>query len=340
MHIIHPTSKILVTGGTGFLGSYIIKQLIEEGFRVRAIKRDSSKLPFFIDENILNQVEWVVGDILDIGSLLDAMADIDTVIHAAAVVSFDKRDKANLYRVNIEGTANVVNAALEAGVKRLVYISSVAALGRKKDSSVVDEDTKWAESKNNTPYAISKFNAEKEAWRGFAEGLEGVVVCPATLLGYGDWKQGSCALFKKAWDEFGWYTHGVNGFANVEDTARASVALMKSTITEERFIVCNNNWSFKKLFDTMADGFGKKRPWREAKPLLASIAWRLERVKTIFSGEKPLVTRESSRLANMETFYDSSKLLKTLPEFSYTDFERTIHEACRRYEKDASAAKS
>ena len=274
------------------------------------------------------------GDVLDVISLEDAMQGIDTVIHAAAVVSFGPGDRQQMYNVNIEGTANVVNTALETGIRRLVYISSVAALGRKKDSEVVDETAKWEDAQSNTHYAITKHRAELEVWRGFAEGLEGAILNPATIIGYGDWNDGSCAIFKSAYNEFGWYTNGINGFVDVEDVARACVELMKSGINEERFIVCGDNWSFKKLFDTMADGFGKKRPHRNATPFLSAIAWRMEKVKSWTTREKPLVTKESAKLANTETIFDSTKLLKALPGFSYTPLETSIQKACTQYTRD------
>ena len=290
-------------------------------------------MPGFIEKAVLDKVEWVEGDVLDVMALADAMQGIDTMIHAAAVVSFGKADRKNMYHVNIEGTANVVNTALEAGISRLVYISSVAALGRKKDSAVVDESAKWEDSPSNTHYAITKHKAELEVWRGFAEGLEGVILNPATILGYGNWNDGSCAIFKSAYNEFGWYTNGVNGFTDVEDVAKAAVELMKTDITEQRYIVCNDNWSFKKLFDTMADAFGKKRPHREATPFLGAIAWRMEKLKSVFTGKKPLVTKESAKVAQTETIFDGTKLLKTLPGFTYTSLENTIRKACREYAK-------
>lgn len=328
-------SKILITGGTGFLGAYMIKQLIEEGYTVKAIKRHSSVLPRFIPKNILDKVAWVDGDILDIISLLDAMQDVDTVIHAAAIVSFHKKDRNMMYQVNVEGTRNVVNTALEAGVKKFIHISSVAALGRKKNSTIVDETAKWEESTNNTHYAITKHYAELEAWRGFAEGLEGVILNPATILGYGDWHTGSNAIFKNVYDEYGWYTNGMNGFTDVEDVARAVTKLLAIGITEERFIVCNNNWPFKKLLDTIADGFGKKRPDKLATPFLSQIAWRLEKIKSLLSGKPSLITRESAAVANSETVFDNQKLLKVLPGFQYTPLEETIYKACEKYKQQA-----
>lgn len=324
-------SKILVTGGTGFLGAYIIKQLIESGYAVRAIKRATSQLPSFINKDVFDKAEWVNGDILDVVALADAMQGIDIVIHSAAKVSFAKADRKEMYHVNVDGTANVVNVALETGVKRLIYISSVAALGREKESKVVSETAKWEDSPSNTHYAISKHKAELEVWRGFAEGLEGAILNPATILGYGNWNEGSSGIFKSIYNEFGWYTNGINGFTGVEDVAKAAVDIMKSDITEERFIVCNDNWSFKKLFDTMADALGKKRPHREATPFLGSMAWRMEAIKSFFSQQKPLLTKESATVAQAETMFDGSKLLKALPGFTYTPLETIIKNASIQY---------
>jgi nucleoside-diphosphate-sugar epimerase len=200
---------ILITGGTGFLGSYIIKELVEKGHTVRAIRR-SAKLPFWISKDILDKVEWVDGDILDVVALQDAMEGVSAVIHSAAAVSFNKKDRKQMYQVNVEGTANVVNIALEMNVPRLVHISSVAALGRTVNGLHVNEEKKWEESKTNTHYAISKFKAELHVWRGMSEGLDTVILNPSTILGYGDWKSGSCAIFKQVHDGFKWYTSGIN----------------------------------------------------------------------------------------------------------------------------------
>jgi dihydroflavonol-4-reductase len=321
---------VLVTGGTGFLGSYIIKQLIEKGYAVRAIRR-SSKLPDWISPAIFNKVEWVDGDVLDVVSLEDAMEGVDIVIHSAAVVSFIKKDRANMYQVNVEGTANVVNIALEKNVKRLVHISSVAALGRTANGGHVNEEKKWEESNVNTHYAISKFKAELHVWRGMSEGLDAVILNPSTILGYGDWHSSSCAIFKQIHTGFKWYTSGINGFVHVEDVAKASILLMESDITEQRFIVSGDSWPFKKLQDTIADGFGKTKPSRYATPFLLAVAWRIEKLKSLFSGKKPVLTKESARVAQSQTWFENDKLLKALPGFSFTPLEETIREACKKY---------
>jgi len=297
---------------------------------VRAIRR-SAKLPFFIEQKILEQVEWVEGDILDVVALSDALEGVDQVIHSAALVSFHDADRKQMRQVNIDGTANVVNVALEAGVRRLLHVSSVAALGRTREGGLVDESRKWSENKSNTAYAISKHKAEMEVWRGFSEGLEGVIINPSTILGYGDWHQSSSAIFRNAWRGFPWYTEGVNGFVGVEDVARATVELLFSGISERRFIVNGDNWSFRKLLETMADGFSKARPRREATPFLGELAWRLEALKARITGQRALLTRESARVAHSRTTFSNQALLEALPGFAFSPLEDVIGKACGRY---------
>ena len=324
------STKVLITGGTGFLGAYIIQELVEQGYAVRAICR-SDKRPFFIPAAVLNKVEWVRGDVLDIVSLEEALEGIDTVVHAAAKVSFDPKEKKELFNINIDGTANMVNMALEKHVRRFVHISSVAALGRTASGDTVTEKKKWQHSKLNTQYAISKYHAEREVWRGMGEGLDVVVLNPSTILGYGDWNTSSCAIFKNTFKEFPWYTNGVNGFVDVQDVARAAVLLMKSDITAERFIINGDNWSFRQLLNTIATGFHKKLPTREATPFMGEVAWRLEKFKSFFSGKKPLLTQQSARVAQSKTYFEHHKLLQALPGFTFTPLAQSIEKACYSY---------
>ena len=321
---------ILVTGGSGFLGSYIIKQLIEKGYSVRAIRR-SAKLPFWIPSAIFDKVEWIEGDVLDIVALEDAMEGVDTIIHSAAVVSFARRERKEMYKVNVDGTANVVNVALEKNIRRFVHISSVAALGRTANGGNVNEEKRWEESKVNTHYAISKFKAELQTWRGLNEGLEGVILNPSTILGYGDWHSSSCAIFRNIYEGFKWYTSGINGFVDVEDVARAAILLMESNITEQRYIVNGDNWTFQKLQNAIADAFDKKRPSKLATPFLMSLAWRIEKLKSLFSGKKPLLSKESARVAQSKTLFENDKLLKAIPGFSFTPLEESIKNASAKY---------
>ena len=322
---------VLVTGGTGFLGSYIIKELVEKKYSIRAIRRSTSKLPFYISPNIFEKVQWVEGDILDTVSLEDAMDGVDMVIHSAAMISFYREHRDEMYRVNTMGTANVVNTALEKNISRFVHVSSVAALGRTKMNSDVSEEKQWQENKNNTHYAISKYKAEMEVWRGVGEGLNAVIINPSTVLGYGDWNTSSCRIFKTVYDGFPWYSTGVNGFVDIEDVAKVAVILLGNNLSEQRFIVNADNWSFQQLFNTIADGFGKRRPGRRAAPGLINFILKLEKMKSMFAGSKPLLTKESARVANSHTYFQNDKLLRALPGFSFTPLQESIAKACKKY---------
>jgi nucleoside-diphosphate-sugar epimerase len=278
-------------------------------------------------------VEWFTGDILDVVSLQDAMNGVDAVIHTAAIVSFAANKRKEMYQVNVEGTANVVNVALDCGVSRFIHISSVAALGRTAEASTVNEDKEWKESKSNTHYSMSKHEAEMHVWRGFAEGLEGVVLNPSTILGYGDWHQSSAALFRNAWKEFPWYTRGINGFVGVKDVAEIVAQLVYAPLSQQRFIVNSDNWSFRKLLETIAENLDKRKPHREAGPILGGIAWRLEKIKSAFTGSPALLTRETARVAQSKTSFSNAKILRALPGFHFTPLETVIELAANQYGK-------
>jgi dihydroflavonol-4-reductase len=324
------STKVFVTGGTGFLGAYLIKELVEKKFTVYAIRR-SNKLPFFISKDIFDRVSWIEGDILDVTVLSEAMEDAEIVIHAAAKISFDPREKALLFKTNIEGTANVVNAAIASRVSRFIHVSSVAAIGRTKNGEWVNETKEWENNKRNTNYAISKHLAEMEVWRGVGEGLNTVIVNPSTIIGFGDWNTSSCAIFKNVYQQFPWYTEGVNGFVDVEDVARLIVMLATNEVQGERFILNGENITIHQLFDLIADGLGKKRPSWKISPLLAEFACLAEKTKALLTGKAPLITKESAKIARQSTYYDAAKIKKILPGFSFTPLDKSIAKACRSY---------
>ena len=322
--------KVLVTGGTGFIGAYIIKELVEKGYSVRAIRR-SNKLPFFISPDIFNKVEWVDSDLLDVVSLNEAIKGAESVIHSAALISFFKKERKQMYSVNVDGTANIVNLSLENGIRKLVHISSISALGRTSVGEHVTEEKKWAEGKLNTHYGISKHKAEMEVWRGIGEGLNAVIINPSTVLGFGNWHNGSCAIFRNMYKGFSWYTTGINGFVDVEDVAKITVSLMNSNISEERFIISNEDWEFRKLFNSIADGFEKKHPSWEANSFLSGIAWRMEKIKSLLAGTNPVLTKETAKIALSKTYWENDKILKALPDFSFAPLEQSIANTCKKY---------
>jgi dihydroflavonol-4-reductase len=328
--------KVFVTGGTGFLGAYIIKNLVEKNVTVRALRR-SAKYPFFISREIFDKVEWVEGDILDVVAMDEAMKGMDAVIHSAAIVSFSKHNRRQMYKVNVEGTENVVNLALENKLQRIIHISSVAALGRTSKTATVDEGKSWEENSNNTHYAISKHHAEMHLWRGFAEGIRGLILNPSTILGYGNWNESSCAIFKNAYRQFPWFTQGINGFVGVEDVAELAVRLLFSDLQQQRFVISAENICFRELFGMIAEGFGKKKPHREATPVMGELAWRLEAVKSMFTGQKALLTRETAKIAHSKTSFSNAAILQALPGFQFQNLEAVIKKSCEKYQNALNA---
>lgn len=320
---------VFVTGGTGLLGGYLLRELVAQNRNVTAIYR--SAIP---DAPYAKHVNWVKGDILDVVLLEELMQGMEEVYHCAGYVSFNPRKKHQMMKVNIDGTANVVNAALHAGVKKLVHVSSVAALGRKQEGKEITEEAKWTEENNNSNYGSSKFFAELEVWRGIGEGLNAVIVNPVIILGVGDWDEGSAALFKNAWKEFPWYTEGVSGFVDAADAARAMIALMESDISGERFILSAENWPFRDVFSAMAISFGKKPPSRKVRPYMAALLWRLEKIKNIFTGTDPLLTRETADTGQRKAYFNNTKLLRSLPGFSYRPLRQTIESYCLEYRQE------
>jgi dihydroflavonol-4-reductase len=314
---------ILVTGGSGLVGAELIFQLLEQGKKVTAIYHNSL-LPELNNENL----STVKCDILDTSALEQAMHGIEQVYHCAAVISFNPKNKVKLFKINVGGTANVVNAAIDAGVKKIVHVSSVSALGRIRNGQTITEEMNWTEKNSNSEYAKSKYFGELEVWRGTGEGLQAIVVNPSTILGPGDWSKGSSEIFKSAYEEFLWYAEGISGFVDVRDVAKAMILLMNSEITNERFILNSENTSFKNVFTDIARCFGKRAPHSRVTPFLGEFVWRWESVKSLLMGGEPLVTRETVRTALAKVHFDNTKILKALPGFQFMPVNETIKNAC------------
>ena len=320
---------ILVTGGSGLLGKEVITQLLAQGKSVTAIY-NKTLLPQF-NSPLLTQIQC---DILDVACLEELMQqDIEQIYHCAALVTFDLKRKQELFKVNIEGTANVVNAALYAGVKKMVHVSSVAALGKIKNGEPVTERMNWTEETSNSNYGESKHLGELEVWRGIGEGLEAVIVNPVIILGEGDWNSGSAQIFKSVYDEFPWYAEGVTGFVDVKDVAAIMLQLMDSDITAQRFIISATNKRYQQIFNLIATAFSKKLPYKKVTPFLAKIVWRLEALKSIFSGKAPLVTKETTTSALEKVYFDNSKLKQFLPQFTYRTIEESITQICAVFQQ-------
>jgi dihydroflavonol-4-reductase len=320
---------ILVTGGTGLVGAHLLLALLKDGHSVRALRRRSSSMKLVttvLGKDVTSPLlEWFEGDVLDVFSLSEALEGITKIYHAAAVISFQEADVPAMMKINIEGTANVVNIALSKGVRKLCYVSSIAAIGRSEPGEIITEKTPWKTSPNNSNYALSKYGAEREVWRGTVEGLDAVIVNPSIIIGPGDWEHGSSKMFKQVHKGLKFYTSGINGFVDVRDVVRAMIQLMESPIKNERFIVSSENYPFRAFFNEACAAFGKPTPAIKAARWLGSITWRLEALRSFFTGSRPLITKETARSANQRYYYSSEKLIRAL-NFSFIPVQQSIRE--------------
>lgn len=314
---------VFLTGATGFIGSYLARLLLRKGYEVRALRRATSQLDMLGDA--ANQIDWVEGDILDVSLLEEAMDGVEQVYHVAAIVAYDPRQFKKMKTVNVQGTANVVNVAMYREVKKLVHISSIAAVGNPRAGEAADEKTSWKRDKKNTGYSITKFLSEQEVWRGHAEGLPMAIVNPSVVLGAGRWTNSSLALFKRVWDGLPFYSTGGTGFVDVRDVTRMAVQLMESDMEGQRFIANAENWSYQKLFTQIAGGLGKQPPHIKVTPFIAGVAWRWEWLKSLVTRKAPLITRETAASSARTTLYDNQKSLTAL-NFDYIPIEQTIRE--------------
>lgn len=319
---------VLVTGANGLLGSYIVRLLHERKQPFVALKRKDSNISHLND--LVNYIIWRDADITDEESLCEALTGVTGIIHTAAFVSFNPRNADKVFNINITGTKNVVNAALAGNVRRLLHVSSVAALGRQKDQTEVDETNTWIDTPINSNYAQSKYRAELEVFRGQEEGLSTVIINPSVILGYSDWDKSSSQLFKYAWQEKPFYMDGSFNYVDVRDAASIAVRLFDSTLEHERFILNAGSIGFKDFFDTLARNFHKKGPTiKVRKPFLKPLAV-LESVRTRLSRTEPIITHETARLAGTHFHYNAQKIQKTL-NFKFQSFDTTASWCCSRY---------
>ncbi len=319
--------RVFLTGITGLLGHEVAQQLIAKGYSIRALVRTKVTSP-------LPNTEYVEGDILDVTCLHEHLKDIDYVIHAAATVSFAPKDRENMYKVNVEGTANVVNACLENKIKKLCHVSSIAAFGRpplskmrKMDKVEIDENQKWVSSETNSHYAISKYLGECEAWRGAAEGLDVVIVNPSIILGGGDWNQSSTQLFKYVYQEKPFYTAGYLNYVDVQDVAKAMIQLTESDIKDERFCLSAGMISYEEFFGKIAHRFKKKKPRIKVGPSVLGLIWRLEAIKSFLTGKAPLITKETAKTAQLKILQVNNKIKKQL-DFTFTELDTSLDRIC------------
>ncbi|MEQ8424410.1 MAG: NAD-dependent epimerase/dehydratase family protein, partial [Cyclobacteriaceae bacterium] len=301
-------------------------ELAEKKLPFVAIKREQSN----ISNSESVSTEWRNADILDINSLHDALEGVDAVIHTAALVSFNAKDRDQLYKVNVEGTKNVVDSCLNLGIPRMVHISSVAAFGRLKGTSEITENQKWVDSKLNSDYAESKYLAELEVFRGQEEGLQIDIINPSVILGQGDWSRSSTQLFNYVWREKPFYTEGSINFVDARDVAAMILIMLNQEASGSRIIANGGNLPLKNLLSQIAIKFSKKPPRIRVPAPLISTAARLETLRSWLTGSTPLVTPQSARAVRENFFYSNQKAIKELG-IEFRALEETLDWCCSYY---------
>ncbi len=328
---------ILVTGGTGLVGSHLLHLLLKNGEKVKATYRSVESLEkakkVFISYNandLFNQINWVQADIADYFSLQDIFTGVTNVYHCAAVVSFGRRKADKMYEINVEGTKNMVNLSLINGIKKFCYVSSVASLGSYADDRCTDEQTNWTHSTETSYYSVTKYYAENEVWRAAEEGLTTVIVNPATIIGFGNWEESSTAIIKKIHDGLNYYTPGSNAFVGVHDVVKAMFQLMNSDISDQRYVLVADNWSFQKLFTNIANGLGKRPPQKEAPRWLANALRRLDEMRYFLLGSKTVLTKQSVDTAFRQKCFSAEKI-KTELNFEFEPMDLVIERVTEQF---------
>jgi dihydroflavonol-4-reductase len=329
---------ILVTGGTGLVGSHLLYHLTLQHAKIRAIYRTKSSLEkvkkvfsyYTSDATLFDQIDWCEADITQVPSMIPAFKDVKHVYHCAAFISFDSKDYIEMRKVNIHGTAIVVNLSIDAKVDKFCFVSSIAAVGESNNGGFITEESEWNKELDNSGYSITKFGAEMEVWRASQEGVDVVIVNPGVILGSGFWNSGSGKLFSQVYNGFTYYTEGITGFVSVQDVVKPMIQLMNSEIKNERFILVAENKSFKEIFFFMADAFGKKRASNKIKPWQTAIFWRVSWVLSKLTGKAHLVSKYSARSAHAISKYSSIKIEKEL-NYKFEAVENTIQRVCKRF---------
>ena len=324
---------ILVTGGTGLVGAHLLLHLVENETAVRAIYRTSigiekTKLLFqlYQKEPLFSRINWVQADIIDVPSLEKAFQKIDYVYHCAGLISYDPNHEELLRKINIEGTANVVNFCIEYKIKKLCHVSSIAALGNLgPNENQITEETEWNPESPLSDYAISKYGAEMEIWRGQQEGLNVVIVNPGVIFGAAFWNQGSGLFFRAVKKGFPFYTNGSTGYVGVTDVVQIMIQLMKSNIAGERFTIVAENLTFKNVIYQIAENLKAKKPKIEAKRWMTSMGWRLDWLVSTFSGSKRKLSKYSANSLHSSDYISNEKI-KNAFNFKFQSIDKVIEE--------------
>jgi dihydroflavonol-4-reductase len=329
---------ILVTGATGFVGAHLLYQLVETNEHVRAIYRSEKTIEkvtevfslYGANASLISKIEWFKADITDVPSMIPAFYGVKKVYHCAAFISFNPKDYREMRKVNIHGTAIIVNLSIDAKVNKICFVSSIASIGSSIYGEPSTEGNEWNPQADNSGYSITKFGAEMEVWRASQEGVDVVIVNPGIILGGGFWNAGSGKIFTKIFHGLKFYTEGKTGFVGVKDVVKTMVFLTNSTIKNERFILVSENKSYKEVFFLIADALKKKRPYKRIHRWKMELLWRGSSFLSIITGKEPLLSKYAAKSANSTSLYTSKKVQEILP-FKFQTIEAVVKEVSENY---------
>ncbi|HMB62238.1 MAG TPA: NAD-dependent epimerase/dehydratase family protein [Eudoraea sp.] len=335
---------ILVTGGTGLVGIYLLFYLLSKDLSVRAIHRRDSNLNavkkvfsyYYHDpDGLFDKIDWVEADITDIPALEIAFENITQVYHCAALISFDPKDFKRLQRANEKGTANIANLCIAKQVKKLCFVSSIGAIGKSPDRSLATEENEWNDNRANV-YGLTKHLAEMEIWRASQEGVPVVILNPGVILGPGFWYGGSGSIFRIVAKGPAFYPPGGTGFVTVNDVVKIMAELMDSDIANERFIVIDKNLSYKEILSNIAREFGKSTPKRALKFWQLNLLWRLDWLRSLLTGKKRKLTKKEVESLRRPEVYSNRKILGML-NFEFELMAESVYFTCNRFKESYPA---
>lgn len=334
-------TTVFVTGGTGLVGAHILSDLLRQQVRIRALKRKNSdlatvrKVLAYYHEDpgaAFRRIEWCEGDLLSPVFMGQALRGIDQVYHCAAMVSFNPKDREKLHLANVRGTAEIVSHAIEKEVRKFCFVSSSAALGRpaKVREAKIDETTPWAPDSALSDYALTKYLAEQEVWKGVRAGLKAIIVNPPIVIGPGDWNRSSSKLFATIWKGFPFYSSGITAFVDVRDVSQVAIRLMNSPVHSERFIVAAENLPFRELFNLIADHLDRPRPRYQIPRWMGEIAWRLDHTISKLNSSEPSITKSAVISGSRRYFFSNEKIRRHL-DYEFIPIERAVRDTCRLF---------
>ncbi|WFO15394.1 SDR family oxidoreductase [Cellulophaga baltica 4] len=334
---------ILVTGGTGLVGSHLLFELTKTNASIRAIHREGSdlkqvkKIFSYYTKNFKEQfqkIEWILADINDVPALEIAFDTVTHVYHCAALISFDPKDYDRLYKINCEGTANIVNISIASNIKKLVYVSSIATIGQEINSNIANESSDW-NAKDANVYALTKYDAEMEVWRGSQEGLTALILNPGIILGPGYWHSGSGAVFQTAAKNYAYYPPSGTGFISVIDVVKLLVLGMNSELHKERFIAIAENKTYREVLHQISNSLGVKPPHKELKKWHLSLLWRLDWLASFFSNKERKLTKNSAKSLQEQKQYDNQKI-KTAFSYTFEPIAKVLDFCTEQFKKETS----